>query len=94
MFRSAYSFIPQSSVGDLLNQSLIRLYEQYGQEIHIVLQLHDAIYVIVKEDKVEWCKEKMRECMVRTVEVNHDEMTIDVDFKVGDSWGDMYEEEA
>src|SRR5574343_1877477 len=94
MFRSAYSFIPQSSVGDLLNQSLIRLYEQYGQEIHIVLQLHDAIYVIVKEDKVEWCKEKMRECMVRTVEVNHDEMTIDVDFKVGDYWGDMYEEEA
>jgi len=89
LFRSAYSFIPQSTVGDLLNLSIVKLYNEYGDKIHIALQLHDAIYVICKEEEVIETTKILRKCMTHTIEVNHDLMTIDVDFKVGDSWGEQ-----
>jgi uracil-DNA glycosylase family 4 len=89
LFRSAYSFIPQSTIGDLLNLSLVSLYRDYGDRISIWIQLHDAIYVCVKEeDVVDTCK-IMRKVMVRPIQVNNETMHIDVDFQVGDSWGEM-----
>lgn len=89
LFRSAYSFIPQSTVGDILNMSIVKLYQEYGDKIHIALQLHDAIYVICKEEDIPNTISIMRKCMTHTIEVNHDLMTIDVDFKAGDSWGEQ-----
>lgn len=91
LFRSAYSFIPQSTVGDILNKSLVMLYEKYGEELTILLQLHDAIYVMVENERVNWAIQVMTECMTHTIEVNNDQMTIEVDFKVGPSWGEMEE---
>ena len=86
LFRSAYSFKPQSTVGDLLNLSLCKLYEQWGDNIEIMLQLHDAIYVQVPDNWVGNAISVMRKEMVQPIEVNHRIMVIDVDFKVGDSW--------
>jgi DNA polymerase-1 len=89
LFRSAYSYIPQSTVGDLLNLSLVQLYRDHGDRISIWIQLHDAIYVCVAEDAVvETCR-TMRKVMVRPIQVNNETMYIDVDFQVGDSWGEM-----
>ena len=48
LFRSAYSFIPQSTVGDLLNHALINIYNNLNSWCHLALQLHDAVYVYVK----------------------------------------------
>lgn len=89
LFRSAYSYIPQSTVGDLLNNSLVRLYNKYGDKLDIVIQLHDAIYCIVDEDKVDEAAIAMRECMLYSLNCNGEEFTIDVDFQVGDSWGEL-----
>jgi DNA polymerase-1 len=89
LFRSAYSFIPQSTVGDLLNQSLVRLYNAHGGWINIVIQLHDAIYCIVDEDKIEEAAKAMRECMLYPLYSNEEELIIDVDFEIGDNWGEM-----
>lgn len=89
LFRSAYSFIPQSTVGDLLNQSLVRLYNNYGDWISIVIQLHDAIYCIVDEDKIEKAAKAMRESMLYPLYSNGEELIIDVDFEIGDNWGEM-----
>jgi uracil-DNA glycosylase family 4 len=91
LFRSAYSYIPQSTVGDLLNKSLVRLYNVYGESIDVVLQLHDAIYCAVPEDEVDRTIEKMRECMLAPLHLGNEEFTIDVDFSVGDTWGTMEE---
>jgi DNA polymerase I-like protein with 3'-5' exonuclease and polymerase domains len=91
LFRSAYSYIPQSTVGDLLNTALVRLYNKYGEEATISLQLHDAIYIICKEDEVEDWMEKMRACMMIPLTCNGEEFKIDVDFAVGKSWGEMEE---
>ena len=89
LFRSAYAFIPQSTVGDLLNESIVKFYNNYGKEYLIAKQLHDAIYVYVKEKDIEDCVAKLRESMIRPIKVNHEMMTIDVDFKVGPNWKDM-----
>jgi uracil-DNA glycosylase family 4 len=91
LFRSAYAYKPQSTVGDLLNMSLVKLYNLWGDNIEIMLQLHDAVYVQVPEEEVQTAIAVMRQGMIRPVEVNHRTMVIDVDFKVGDSWGEQVE---
>ena len=91
LFRSAYSFIPQSTVGDLLNTALLRLYNHYGDQYDIVLQLHDAIYILVDEDKVPQAIEDIRKSMLMPLYYKGTEFTIDVDFSVGRSWGELKE---
>ena len=91
LFRSAYSYIPQSTVGDLLNVGLRRLYDKLPEldfEIEILLQLHDAIYVHVEESAVNQTIKLMRECMLNQLEHNGRKFFIDVDFKLKTSWAE------
>ncbi len=91
LFRSAYSYIPQSTVGDLLNVALKKLYESLSSlsyQTDIIFQLHDAVYVIVKEENVMEAVKHIRKCMMIPLRYNNQEFTIDVDFKVGDSWAE------
>jgi len=89
LFRSAYSFKPQSTVGDLLNKAMLNFYTRYGSVYRIILQLHDAMYVACKKGSEEECSQKMFDCMRIPLTVNDETFYIDVDFKIGDSWGDM-----
>ena len=87
----AYSYIPQSTVGDLLNLALLKIY--HGQkalpfEINILLQLHDAVYVMTREENVMDLIKYLRSNMLIPLKCNNLEFMIDVDFKVGDSWGE------
>jgi DNA polymerase I-like protein with 3'-5' exonuclease and polymerase domains len=91
LFRSAYSYIPQSTVGDLLNLALVRLYNAYGSEVEIVLQLHDAIYIFSKEDEIELNMARMKEAMTMPLVAGGEEFHIDCDFSVGKTWGEMEE---
>jgi len=87
LFRSAYSFKPQSTVGDLLNDALLRIYSELGSELEICMQLHDALYFIVPRDRVDYYASKIYELMKIPIVYGHETFYIDVDFKVGDSWG-------
>lgn len=89
LFRGAYAFVPQSTVGDLLNISLGNFYRRWGKEVDILLQLHDAIYIACPEKDVLMWKDRLRDTMIWPIHVNHEEMIIDVDFKVGPNWGEM-----
>ena len=90
MFRSAYSFIPQSTIGDLLNKSLVKFYELHGEEYSLLLQLHDAMYVDdVPESKIQDCITKMKSCMTWELQINGETCIVDVDFKKGKNWKDM-----
>ena len=89
LFRSAYSYKPQSTVGDLLNKSLVKLYRGYGEVIDIAINLLDAIYVIINEDKVDETIKIMRKCMLHPLYVDGERFTIDIDFSVGDNWGEL-----
>jgi uracil-DNA glycosylase family 4 len=91
LFRSAYSYIPQSTVGDFLNESLYILYEKYGDKLDIMMQLHDALYVQCDDNRraVERTKEIMHECMVRPIKMGFEEFVIEVDFQTGYIWGEL-----
>lgn len=93
LFRSAYAYKPQSTVGDLLNTALVRFYNRYGSEIALYLQLHDAIYVLsrAKDSEVVKNMDRMRECMLMPLRSHGEEFMIDVDFAMGPSWGEMEE---
>ncbi len=93
LFRSAYSFIPQSTVGDLLNESLVKFYWTFGKERTIQLQLHDAMYILSplgRDNRLE-SMEMLTESMLRPLEYAGEEFTIDVDFAAGPSWGELEE---
>jgi DNA polymerase-1 len=91
LFRSAYSYIPQSTIGDLLNKALRKIYDGLPSlpfELTILLQLHDAVYVMVKEENVMETIIFMRKQMVIPLTCNNQEFKVDIDFKVGDSWAE------
>jgi DNA polymerase-1 len=94
LFRSAYSYIPQSTVGDLLNKALLNIYNNQDElsfDLVILLQLHDAVYVEVPDDKVEETLRYLRKQMRIPLTCNNQTFYIDVDFKVGDSWAEGVE---
>jgi DNA polymerase-1 len=91
LFRSAYSYIPQSTIGDLLNKAILRVYNEMPSlpfDLIILLQLHDAMYTMVEEANVDKTIKFMRKCMLIPLVFNNEEFIIDVDFKVGDSWAE------
>lgn len=93
MLRSAYSYQPQSTIGDMMGKALPNFYFEYGNEWDIKLQLHDCMYVIVPEKDIDEVIKCMRKCMVFPVEIDREIMYVDVDFKVGPSWGEMEEQD-
>jgi len=93
LFRSAYAFVPQSSVGELLSMSLREVYDKHGSDIRIALQLHDAIYSIVHHSEVKDIMKAKREIMIKEIPVGREVMKIDVNFEVGDNWGEMEEQD-
>lgn len=91
LFRSAYSYIPQSTVGDLLNTALLRIYNEIHSlhfDLRILLQLHDAVYVMTEEANVLETIKYLRKCMLIPLKCNNQEFMIDIDFKSGDSWAE------
>lgn len=91
LFRSAYSYIPQSTVGDLLNTALLRIYNNLPSlpfDTRILLQLHDAVYITVEEQNVMQAVKYLRKCMLILLKCNNQEFMIDIDFKSGDSWAE------
>jgi len=93
LFRSAYAYIPQSSIGELLNISLRETYDKLGNDIRIYLQLHDAIYSLVHHSETIDIMKELRKIMIKEVPVGRETMKIDVSFCVGDNWGEMKEQD-
>ena len=94
LFRSAFSYKPQSTIGDLLNTALLKLYDSLDTlpyYLDILLQLHDAIYVVVKDEDVMDAIKHIRKCMLIPLKHNNQIFYIDVEFAVEDFWGDKQE---
>jgi DNA polymerase len=91
LFRSAYSYKPQSTIGDMLNLSMVEFYEKFCTNWNLFLQLHDAIYVTAPENDVDDVMRTLRTCMIRPLTINGSLVKVDVDFKVGKYWGEMTE---
>lgn len=94
LFRSAYSFIPQSTIGYLLNLALVRLYNTHSSTwLTPCLQLHDAIYAFVPRNRLVEGVAKFEDAMlgVQPLYTTKEKRPfyVDIDFSVGRSWGEL-----
>ena len=88
VIREMVSYEPQSTIGDLCTQSIVKICRAlpYAQ---VMLHMHDGGMFQIPEDKLDEAYETMIDLAVWPIRVGKEEVTIKVDGKVGYSWGDM-----
>jgi len=85
--REAIAYVPQSSVGDILNRALLTLYrreEELG--IELLAQVHDAILFQYPEDREDEIVPAVLEAMLVPLDVAGREFVIPVEGAVGYNW--------
>jgi len=89
LFRSAYSYIPQGSVGDMTNQGMKNIYDTIP-ELEILLQIHDAVLMQAKIEHVSQSLiNKIITMMSFDIKVRQYTIKIPVDIELGYNWLDM-----
>jgi DNA polymerase-1 len=63
LLNKAYSFIPQSSVSDIINRAMVKIYEEYSF-IEILLNVHDSVVVQYPIDRAEECRLLVKDAMM------------------------------
>ena len=88
--RAAIAFVPQSTIGDLLNLGLCRVYDELQEAgVEILGQVHDAILGQCDKDKVNDLMPQVLERMHNPLMVNGRKMLIPSSVEVGDNWKDL-----
>ena len=90
MLRAAVAYVPQSTIGDLLNMGLIRAYDNLPIGWMFILQVHDSIVFQVPESTpamhiYKFCHHYLEIPLT----VHNKTFIIPIDIKVGSSWGKM-----
>jgi DNA polymerase I-like protein with 3'-5' exonuclease and polymerase domains len=76
-----------------MNKALSDIYYDHGTWVHMWAQLHDAVYIYCDEAEIPMVMKTVREKMLVPLTCNGMTFMIDVDFSIGDTWGDMEEVE-
>jgi DNA polymerase I-like protein with 3'-5' exonuclease and polymerase domains len=85
--REAIAYIPQSTVGDILNCALWRIW-RYCPDIQLLAQVHDSICFQAKEAVVPNSIQEAKKLAAIPIEFKGKKLTIPVDAKVGWNWAD------
>lgn len=97
LFKSAYSFEPQSTVVDVVNRGLIDIYEDssdYMKELRLGAQVHDSILMQMPINNLTNIAKSVKACRKHlnpTLYANGREYVIETDMKIGFNWGSMHE---
>jgi len=84
-FRDAYSYLPQSTIPDIINRGAIEIHGALP-EVSILVQVHDALLIQIPEDGAEEIAGEIERLMQVPFSINEKEITIPVDYKLGRSW--------
>ena len=88
--RKAIAYLPQSTIGDLLNLGLYKVWKELFEEgVEILGQVHDAVLGQCPNDKVDELIPKVISCLENPIEVKGKMMVIPSDAEVGDSWKNL-----
>lgn len=52
--RAAIAFQPQSTIADVLNTGMLRVYQKFEPDVHLHCQIHDALVLAVPETKLDY----------------------------------------
>ena len=93
LIREAVAYVPQSTIGDLLNMAMLRMERSIdGADWQISLQVHDQFIIQVPEVDVQIAITKMKSAFNIEIPLpTGRSVVIPNDFKVGPSWGDLKE---
>lgn len=86
--REGVAFLPQSTIADLLNRIMLRMFWRYP-EILLLMQVHDSIVGEVPENMKEETEAKIIECANYPVTINGMTMRVPVAIKWGYKYGDL-----
>lgn len=89
-FRQAYSYIPQTTVGDIAMTWLKRVYAELGDSVDIYLQVHDALVYAVDEDRVDELVAKVEALSKIPLTLHGRTFVIPCTTHRGKSWGDAH----
>ena len=88
--REGIAYVPQSTIGDLLNLGLLKVWSNLRYEgIDILAQVHDAILGQCDVDKVDELMPKVLYQMNNPLKIKGKEMIIPSSIEVGKTWKDM-----
>ena len=90
LFRSAYAWIPQSTVGRLLQFAIQDIHAKLSY-FEPLLNVHDEVVGQCRRDDLQLAIREIRPLMERTHVVNNKSLTIPCSFKIGESWGELEE---
>lgn len=87
--REAVAYEPQSATADRLNIGLMRIWQQLGLRVQVLLQLYDAVYLQIREDDDEMeLKRVLLELIDVPLEHNGRKFTVPGEMKTGWNWAD------
>ena len=88
--RKAYAFVPQSTVGDLLNMVLLKVYRQVPW-VDLLLQVHDSFVIQVDDARIDEAIQTILPLFEIPLQINNDELIIPTGVAIGKNWGEMKE---
>lgn len=90
LFRSAIAFVPQSTVGRMLQLAIQEIDDELDY-MEPLLNVHDEVVVQLKKEDVPRGIKDIRKRMERPLEIKGRTLVIPCDFKTGSTWGDLEE---
>lgn len=86
--KQGFAFIPQSTVADIINIAVYRLWRSSDPYlVQLLGQIHDAVLCQYKEGDRKAAHSAIMEAMTIPVEINGRTMTIGIDMETGKNWG-------
>jgi len=88
LFRAAYAFSPQNTVGELLQVAIQAIWSEVSC-VEILLNVHDEVIVQLNPKDRKKAIAEIKKRMEIPLEIKGRELIIPCDFKVGKNWGEM-----
>lgn len=89
LFREAYAFVPQSTLVDDVNRSMIEMFMMYEPKLQLLHQGHDSLLWQTDKKWVEWIIPKIKHGFELPFLCGGEMLKIPVDIKTGVNWGEM-----
>ena len=89
LFREAYAFIPQSTVGDIINRAGIRLRECLPIGAKVRLQVHDELVISCRREQVVEVAKLLKREAEQPTQIKGEELVIPIEISVGRNWKDV-----
>jgi DNA polymerase-1 len=87
--REAIAFSPQSTVAQLTNFSTLRIYNELGSELDLLLNQHDAIIGQSPVEQLQTHCTKIGQLMLQPMTIKGRVLVIPSDLEVGPNWGSL-----